>query len=158
MRRLVFICALAGVMMALPALSEGSAQEPQMGDVWSDPGSGFAIGGYDPVAYFVRRAPRRGKAGVELAIDGVVWKFLNEANKEVFARDPAVYAPRFAGRDPMQLARGFESLGNPHNWLIQNEALYLFTTSLSRSAWMAAPASERRKAAVNWTSVVKATQ
>ena len=93
-----------GWLIWLPALSIAHAQESRLGDIWSDPSTGFAIGGYDPVAYFVHRTPHRGKAGVELVIDGVAWKFLNEANKAVFARDPDVYAPRFAGRDPLQLA------------------------------------------------------
>lgn len=158
MRRLTLSCALACMTVLLSAVSGARGQDKQLAEMWSDPGTGFAIGGYDPVAYFVHRAPRHGKPGVELVIDGAAWKFLNEANRAVFARDPTVYAPRFAGRDPLQLARGFESLGNPHNWLIEDGKLYLFATPDSRSAWIQAPANARELAGANWSDVVRATQ
>ena len=157
MRCLASRCALSWLVF-LFALPVAQAQDSRMGEIWSDPSTGFAIGGYDPVSYFVHRVPLQGRTGVELVIDGVAWKFLNQANKAVFARDPEVYAPRLAGRDPLQLARGFEAIGNPHNWLIQNGALFLFTTPKSRSAWLAASEGERKQAAANWSGVIKATQ
>lgn len=142
----------------LAAMNASQASGLRAGEVWCDPLTGFAIGGYDPVAYFVRHAPGLGAHGVELNVDGIAWKFANKANREVFARDPEVYAPRYAGRDPMQLARGYEALGNPHHWLIENGALYLFASALSRSQWLEASPDERAQASKNWPAVISRTQ
>ena len=52
----------------------------------SDPGSGLAIGGFDPVAYFTDAAPRLGSSDFELSFAGVVWRFRNEGNRAAFNR------------------------------------------------------------------------
>jgi hypothetical protein len=127
-------------------------------DVWFDPQTGFAIGGYDPVDYFVRNAPNLGRVGIELELDGVAWRFSSEANRAVFAAHPEVYTPRFGARDPVQLARGYEAKGNPAFWLIEDGALYLFADVRSRARWMTASESERLSAAANWPAAVEATR
>ncbi len=70
----------------------------------SDPGSGLAIGGFDPVAYFTDAAPRLGSSDFELSFAGVVWRFRNEGNRAAFIANPEVYMPRFGGYDPVAVA------------------------------------------------------
>lgn len=64
---------------------------------WRDNANGLALGGYDPVAYHVDAAPRRGMRDQEYTWRGVVFRFVNEGNLGAFKRNPEVYAPRFAG-------------------------------------------------------------
>jgi hypothetical protein len=148
---LVVVALLAGLA---GAIGEG----PRDGDVWYDRQTGFAIGGYDPVAYFVRHAAKIGTRGIELTTDDVTWLFESRANRAVFERDPGVYTPRFAARDPMQLARGFEALGSPHHWVIEDGALYLFANSETRIEWLKAPQRERASAEANWPELMNTTQ
>src|SRR3954466_15235016 len=60
----------------------------------ADERSGFGLRGFDPVSYFLGPMPLPGREGVELIWRGVAWRFASEANREAFARDPEVYAPR----------------------------------------------------------------
>ena len=64
---------------------------------WQDYSSGFAIGGYDPVAYFTRGRPVPGREGIEHSWGGTYWRFENTGNRDAFAKHPGVYAPQFAG-------------------------------------------------------------
>lgn len=104
-------------------------------EVWQDPASGLAIGGFDPVAYFTRGGPRRGDSGLELKWGGAVWRFLNIGNRAAFELHPRVYAPRFAGYDAAALADGRTTQGDPSIWAIYGNRLYLFHDSVNRRLW-----------------------
>src|ERR1700759_5769281 len=75
--------------------------------------SGLAIEGFDPVAYFVDRHPVLGLPEYEAAEAGAVWRFRNEGNRASFVAHPDVYGPQFGGYDPIEVARGAASAGNP---------------------------------------------
>jgi hypothetical protein len=117
--------------------------------VVSNAHTGLAIDGFDPVAYFVEGKPRMGRADLELAVGGAIWRFRNEGNRGAFAADPEVYTPQFGGYDPIALARGAIAPGHPELWLIVENRLYLFQTAQSREAFfantdVAIDAAERR--------------
>jgi YHS domain-containing protein len=97
--------------------------------------NGLAIGGFDPVAYFVDGAAQPGKTAFEHVFAGAVWRFCNEGNQAAFAADPEVYMPRFGGYDPMGVARGVAVAGDPRLWLITDERLYLFYSREARDAF-----------------------
>lgn len=147
--------AAGALAIAMAVAAQATALTPR--DVWIDPETGYAIGGYDPVSYFVSHAPRPGQAGIEFADGSVTWMFASTANRAAFAHAPDVYTPRFGGRDPMQLARGFEARGNPHHWLIEGGDLFLFASPQTRLDWIAASADVRAAAERNWPDVVEAT-
>jgi hypothetical protein len=115
--------------------------------------SGLAIDGYDPVAYFADGRPLPGLAEQELAEAGVVWRFRNEGNRASFAASPDVYAPKFGGYDPVDVARGVAFPGNPKYWLISGNRLYLFGREESRDAFAAAPARVLLEAEKSWPAV-----
>ena len=92
----------------------------------ADHHTGLAIGGFDPVAYFVDAKPMLGRAELELRFAGAIWRFRNEGNRAAFAADPEVYMPRFGGYDPVAVARGASAPGHPELWLIDRQRLYLF--------------------------------
>jgi len=103
--------------------------------VATDHHNGLAIGGFDPVAYFVDGSAQLGKTAFEHAFAAVVWRFRNAGNQAAFIADPEVYMPRFGGYDPMGIARGVAVPGNPRLWLITDERLYLFFTRDARGAF-----------------------
>ncbi len=102
---------------------------------WMDDVNGYAIAGYDPVEYFVKDQAVRPNIGIEAVWGGVSWNFRNTGNKAAFLADPHVYAPRFGGADPYQLANNQRVLGNPALFDIYEQRLYLFYDGVSLLAW-----------------------
>jgi hypothetical protein len=115
--------------------------------------TGLAIEGFDPVAYFVDAAPSPGQASLELRADGAIWRFRNEGNRAAFAANPDVYMPRFGGHDPIAVARGTATDGNPALWLIDGARLYLFYSEDARTAFAADPDNAVAAAERNWPEV-----
>jgi hypothetical protein len=97
-----------------------------------DRNSGIAIGGFDPVAYFIDRVAMPGKGDFEASFAGAVWRFRNEGNRGAFMADPDIYMPRFGGYDPIGVARGVAVAGDPRLWTLSGERLYLFSTPEDR--------------------------
>ena len=46
--------------------------------------NGAAVGGFDPVAYFVDGQATEGESSISLALDGVSYQFVSTANKTLF--------------------------------------------------------------------------
>ncbi|HWP25568.1 MAG TPA: YHS domain-containing (seleno)protein [Xanthobacteraceae bacterium] len=121
----------------------------------TDPHTGLAISGYDPVAYFADSAARRGRAGIEARFGGATWRFRNLGNRAAFLMDPQIYMPAFGGYDPTGIARGVAVAGHPEIWLIVGEQLYLFHNEKTRAAF--ATDTKRSVATANrrWVDVQK---
>lgn len=117
--------------------------------------TGLAISGFDPVAYFTDGKPKIGKANLELHLDGVVWRFVNEGNRAAFAENPDVYRPRFGGYDAVAVARGASVPGHPLLWVLENSRLYLFYSEEARSAFLAEPAAIIERATRKWPEVMR---
>jgi hypothetical protein len=115
--------------------------------------TGLAIDGFDPVAYFVDRAPRQGRAELELRSAGATWRFHNEGNRAAFAAAPDVYAPRFGGYDPISVGRRASAPGHPSLWLIAGNRLYLFYSAEARAAFARDTGTAIEAAERNWPAV-----
>jgi len=97
-----------------------------------DPITGYAIGGYDPVSYFVDGQPRKGEREHEYKWGGAAWIFVNEGNMAAFARDPEAYAPMFAGCGGYALSEGFATAGNPFIYAVVDGRLVFFHSVVNR--------------------------
>jgi len=122
--------------------------------VSSDPATGLAIGGYDPMSYFVAGQPKKGTDLYEFEWQGASWRFVSEANRYAFARDPAVYAPGFGGHGALAMAQGTANAGNPAIWVIYKNALYLFFSTEARRKWLLAPETYIDRAQKKWPNVM----
>src|SRR5262252_3069351 len=125
-----FMAALLSLTLSTP--SKATAATERIVVDWH---TGLALGGFDPVAYFVDGNAVRGKGDFEHSFAGVVWRFRNEGNRAAFAANPEVYMPRFGGYDPVAVARGVGVPGDPRLWLIVENRLYLFYTPEARTAF-----------------------
>ncbi|MBN8246134.1 MAG: YHS domain-containing protein [Verrucomicrobia bacterium] len=67
---------------------------------------GVAIQGCDPVAYFVLKAPVKGKPEFTSEFHGAKYRFHSARNKEAFDADPAKYEPRFGGYCAFGVSKG----------------------------------------------------
>ena len=101
-----------------------------------DPIAGYAIGGNDPVAYFVDRRPRRGIRQLEYVWGGARWVFVNRGNLEAFRNSPQTYAPLFAGCGGYSLSEGFATAGNPHIFAFVDGRLVFFHSAVNRFLFM----------------------
>lgn len=123
--------------------------------VVTDPRTGLAIDGYDPVAYFLDSEAVPGKAAYELAYQGVVWRFRNPGNQGAFKQSPADYEPQFGGYDPVAIGRGVPTPGNPLFWLIADQRLYLFRDPDTQARFKADPNRLLQAAETRWRDVTR---
>ena len=115
-----------------------------------DPSNGLAIGGYDPVAFFVDHRARPGRRQFELVWSKTIWTFANEGNLAVFKEAPQIYAPQFGGHDAQALANGRIAPGDPRVWVLHNQRLYFFHSPARRFEWLIAPDQHVREAEAEW--------
>lgn len=132
--------------------------------------TGFAVSGYDVVAYFgleqtavgtPQQAAVPGDANITAEYNGATFAFSTEANRDAFVADPSKYAPQYDGHCAYGVSRGGKVPANPNLWRIVDNKLYLNITkdvvgfweedvpgniSLAESNWVGIepdPASER---------------
>lgn len=130
------------------------ADEPKM-DIVTDPLTGVAIDGYDPVSYFIATEPQQGLPDFEYVWGGVSWYFTSAANRDVFALNPTVYAPQYGGHCVMSMARGYLSDGKPRLFTISGLRLYFFYSTANRDAFLMSPSDALAKSEANWPNLSK---
>ena len=97
---------------------------------------GFAIRGYDPVAYFTHGEPRAGRSEHQLNWNGATWLFENNLHKEMFAANPAQYAPQYGGFCAWAISeKGKLYSTQASNWKIVDGKLYLNFNDAIQEKW-----------------------
>jgi hypothetical protein len=139
-RRFGFAALVAALTVAA-GTHPSFAEEPRIFDgvaerVLYDPVSGFAIFGFDPVAFFIEGEARPGRRDLELRIGATVWRFDSEANRAAFVAHPEIYAPAYGGYDAEAMERGVAVVSDPHHFVIRDERLYLFRSSEARQRFL----------------------
>ncbi len=127
---LAMICGLGLAATAVQAASLVTA-------IVTDPLTGVALDGYDPVSYFTDPDPQPGVRDFAYEWQGVPWFFASAANRDVFMRNPEIYAPQYGGHCVMSLSRGYLSDGKPRLYAITGMKLYLFYSLANREAFFA---------------------
>ena len=122
--------------------------------VISDPHTGLAMNGIDPVAYFTDGALVYGRPEQEYRYAGAIWRFRNEGNKAAFAANPEIYMPRYGGYDPIALGRAVAVPGNPLVWALVGERLYFFFNEAARDRFIADPGEAILHADNKWPAVL----
>ncbi len=133
----------AGLALALGLGAPAARAAPLIGgagEIVADPLTGLALGGFDPVSYFLPGGPRPGRRELDHLWGGAAWRFAGEANREAFRRAPEAYAPRLGGHDPEAAARGLLVAADPGVFAVRDGRLYLFRTPGARERFLADPA------------------
>lgn len=123
--------------------------------IQTDPLTGIAMGGMDPVSYFTEPAPLPGSPDHEFIWKGAPFQFANPANLEVFSRNPEIYAPRFGGHGAMSMSRGFVSDSNPMFYVVFKQRLFLFYSASNREAFLLAPDAAAIRGEEHWLTLSK---
>lgn len=133
-----FALALAAAATALTFANTAFAGEQFVDD------TGFAVSGYDVVAYFslpqsavgqAQAAPVEGDKSITADYNGATFAFSTEANRDAFLADPAKYAPQYDGHCAYGVAKGGKVPGNPTLWRIVDDKLYLNITKNVVGFW-----------------------
>ena len=87
---------------------------------------GYAIRGYDTVAYFTESQPVKGDKQFSYEWRGATWLFSSQENLDKFKADPVAYAPQYGGYCAFGIV-GAERLikTSPKAWHIHEGKLYL---------------------------------
>jgi hypothetical protein len=121
----------------------------------TDPLTGVAIYGMDPVSYFTEPQPLQGRADLEFIWQNVPWVFATAANRDIFRSAPDIYAPQFGGHGAMSMARGYLSDSNAAIYTVFKQRLYLFYSAANREAFLMAPDAAALAAEANWAKLSK---
>ena len=132
----------AGLIAARPALAES--------EIYVNSATGEAINGYDPVAYFTEMKPVRGDPAFAYAYKGASFLFASAENRELFAADPAHYAPQYGGWCAYAMAQGAFATTAPEAWTVRDGKLYLNYSTGVRQLWQKDPAGYIVQADANW--------
>jgi YHS domain-containing protein len=125
-------------------------------------GTGYAVSGYDVVAYHsldqvpvgsVQPQAVPGKAEFTAEYNGARWAFASAENRDRFVADPAKYAPAYDGHCAFGVAKGGKVPANPHLWRIRDGQLYLNITKAVVGFWEEDIPGNLKKSEVNWNTL-----
>ncbi len=132
-----------------------AAARPRPRLTWlADPETGRALGGYDPVAYFLLGRPALGDSERQLDWGGTTWLFVDEGTRAAFREAPEIYAPLFGGHCAFAVAQGRPAEGSPQFFLIHRQRLLLFADAVSRAAFLLDPDHLLAEAEQRWPDLL----
>jgi hypothetical protein len=143
---------VAAATLALPAFAGGQYLD----------GTGYAVSGYDVVAYrsltqspvgTAQPAAVPGRAEISADFNGARFAFATAENRDLFLADPAKYAPQFDGHCAYGVSKGGKVPGNPNLWRIVDDKLYLNITSTVVGFWEEDIAGNITRADGNWPAI-----
>ena len=133
MKRII-LAAAAAISFGLPAFA---------GEQYVDE-TGFAVSGYDVVAYrslasssvgTSQTAGVPGLASITADYNDATFAFSTEANRAKFLENPEHYAPQYDGHCAYGVSNGGKVPGNPNLWRIVDDKLFLNITKTVVTFW-----------------------
>ena len=117
--------------------------------------NGFAIQGYDPVAYFTDGRPVKGDSKFVSEFNGAKYQFASAAHKALFDKEPAKYEPTFGGFCAYGASQNHKAPIQPEAWQIRGGRLILNYDLDVRDTFNKDPEGYLRKAESNWPGLVE---
>jgi YHS domain-containing protein len=113
----------------------------------------LAVEGYDPVSYFTKGEPTKGKRAHKFEYNNATWRFESEENLERFKADPKRYAPQFGGFCAWAVSQGYTASIDPDVWNIVDNKLYLNYSLSTRERWARDIQGNIAKGRHNWEAL-----
>ena len=135
------------------AVSLAFAATAQASQKLNTNGTNYAIGGYDPVAYFTDKSAVRGAKKYSHKWGGKTWRFRSAENRDTFAAMPDKYAPAYGGYCAYGVAQGYTVKIDPDAFTIDNGKLYLNYSKGIKKRFDSDRPGFITKANANWTSL-----
>lgn len=115
---------------------------------------GVALRGYDAVAYHTMQKAVRGEMAYAYEWMGAQWYFSTNEHRELFAKNPEHYAPRFGGYCAWAVGHDYIAEGDPLAWSIVDGKLYLNYSTEVRSLWLKEIPQLIEKGSEHWPSLL----
>jgi YHS domain-containing protein len=96
---------------------------------------GFAIRGYDAVAYFEQSQPVKGSSQFGYQWQGATWLFASAENRDRFQANPERYAPQYGGYCAYAVSQGRTASIDPEAWKVVDGKLYLNYSKGVQKKW-----------------------
>lgn len=96
---------------------------------------GYAIGGFDTVAYFMLGKAVKGDRNITHEWEGAIWAFANADHREMFKADPKAFAPRFGGFCAFAASHGMMFASAPEAFTVYDGKLYLTSSRAVAESW-----------------------
>ena len=145
--RRLFLAA-ATTLISTPALA---AKDEIYTSFFSNDGAG----GYDVVAYFTNGKPVKGDDRYSAEYKDVEWLFSSQKNLDSFKQNPDMYAPQYGGYCAWAVANGYTASGDPLQWSVVNDKLYLNYDAEIQTKWTKDRDSLIVSGDKNWPGVLK---
>lgn len=139
---------LLSLLALLPLELAAAGVAPEQPAVYADRAG--AIRGYDPVAYFTDSEAVRGDRRFRHRWREADWFFASAEHRDLFAADPARYAPQYGGYCAYAMSRGDYVSSDPDAWSIRDGRLYLNYSKRVRRTWLKEPEGYIERADGHW--------
>jgi YHS domain-containing protein len=126
----LFLGALLALALTGSALAQAKAKKINSNDTT------YAIGGYDPVAYFEEGKAVRGKPELGHDYGGARWLFSTDARRQKFVKNPTAFAPQYDGYCAYGVSRGNLVKIDPQAFTVRDGKLYLNYSLDIRKQWL----------------------
>jgi YHS domain-containing protein len=151
-KRMGRVALLAFALIAIPLLvvfGQGKA------DPVNKTSAGLALKGYDAVAYFQEGRAVKGRSEFQHDWMGAKWYFTSAANRDLFAKEPAKYAPQFGGYCAWAVSNNYVYDGDPEVWRLVDGKLYLNYNKAAQKKWEQDIPGRIKKGNENWPNLHK---
>jgi YHS domain-containing protein len=95
--------------------------------------------GHDPVSYFTKGQPERGKADLKVNLPERTYYFSTDAQRQLFLANPAKYEPQYGGFCSSGAAYAIKLGSDPTAWTVRDGRLFIFGDVLGKTAWEVDP-------------------
>jgi YHS domain-containing protein len=111
---------------------------------------GFALKGYDPIAYFTVGQPTKGVDQYTYRWKGVTYRFTSAENLQRFKADPEKYLPQYGGYCAYAMSLDRMADIDPYRWAIVGGKLYLNNGFIAQDLWSLNKSGNITSADRNW--------
>ena len=138
------------MLSAIGAQGQSSAQTKTLLNVDAQ---GVGAHGYDPVAFFTEGKAVKGDPHWQTAYGGAIYYFQSSADKEVFERQPAKYAPQYGGYCAMAMTMGKLEDVDPNYFLVHRDRLLFQRNEKAHKMFSKDPDANHKKADESWAKL-----
>ena len=107
------------------------------------------------MAYFTDAKPVAGSAQFEHSWNGATWRFASAEHRDLFAANPAKYAPQYGGYCAYGVSKGGKYPIDPQAWSVIDGKLYLNYDLDVQKTWSKDTKGFIAKADGNWVKLEK---
>ncbi|ARD20869.1 YHS domain-containing (seleno)protein [Shewanella japonica] len=126
LHRLLILLGLSMALMGCTSLSDKPIYNDQ----------GYAVTGYDVVAYFTDNKAVKGSTAFQTEYQGSQWLFATKQHQRQFEQSPERYIPQYGGYCAYAMSSGFVVSSDPQTFTVYQDKLYLNYSLSVRENWL----------------------